>query len=496
MQFDAVVIGGGPAGASAGIRLAQLGHSVCVVERPTVPRQPSIESVSPGFRVLMEIMGTLDPVLQEKFIEPELTLIRWGEREVQRKRQLAGQSGMLVERSRFDRVLLQAAMEAGAHVIRPAVVCVPKAYHNGVWRLEARCEGAATIECRYLIDASGKQGFLERGDCDFPGRRIVTAPPTVAICGCLQSEFPPRMTMVEAIAEAWVWGASLSGGGCAAMVFCDTEKIRSEHAKGLEAIWRGFLKTTKLFPGLDTARSLGPVRLRDATPSFHEVPMGKGFVRAGESNYSIDPLSSTGVEKAMRGGLTAAMIVHTLLKYPERASMCEQFCLARQQEDVQTHAAWAAGFYSEAAHLGHHVFWNRRSRLKVPEFRRMAAQEQQDVPAAVAHRVWTWGNTIRIRLADGVQLRREPCVVNDEIQAAMSILSPELERPVAFLDGIPLGPVMDEAFRAMPSDLFPCFAKHLSAKQIGRVWHWLLEKRVFEIISAEEQTGHLASYVP
>jgi len=446
-----------------------------------------VESLSPGIWPLIEIMGSLGGILQEKFVRPELTLIHWEKSGIRQKAQHAGHKGLLVDRRRFDSVLLRTAIETGVHVVRSARVRLHGPYHEGKWRLDVEGDSATTIECRYLIDASGRQGFLGRGGGDFGGCYRATSPPTVALCGCLQSGVPPGTTMVEAIADGWIWGASLTEGRCAVMVLCDTERVRADRGKGLEAIWRGFLSKAELFRAVAEAKTVGSLHLRDATASFHRVPISEGFLRAGESNYSIDPLSSTGVEKAMRGGLTAGTVVHTLLKHPERANLCEQFYLARQQEDVYRHAAWAAAFYGEAARFADRPFWKRRAHLTIPEPNRTAAQSTEDQLADAADTEWTWSDTVRVRLAGGVELRREPCIVGNEIEPTLSIMSPKLERPVAFLNGIPIGTMLGEMIGALqPRTLVPSFVRHIPAGQIAQVWCWLLEKRIFEVIPPGE----------
>jgi flavin-dependent dehydrogenase len=65
---------------------------------------------------------------------------------------------------------------------------------------------------------------------------------------------------------------------------------------------------------------------------LHILPksIGEDQIRVGEASFALDPLSSTGVEKAMHSGLIAGTAIHTVLALPERASLCADFYRTRQ----------------------------------------------------------------------------------------------------------------------------------------------------------------------
>jgi len=65
-----------------------------------------------------------------------------------------------------------------------------------------------------------------------------------------------------------------------------------------------------------------------------------GGCHLGEANYTLDPLSSTGVEKAMQNGCVAAVALHTLINRPDRAELCMRFYRDRQRETEMVHSDW------------------------------------------------------------------------------------------------------------------------------------------------------------
>src|SRR5262249_6073101 len=143
---------------------------------------------------------------------------------------------------------------------------------------------------------------------------------------------------------------------------------------------------------------------RDATCVYASEPIGSGYVRVGEASFSLDPLSSTGVEKALQSALVGAIVAHTLLRHSERTGLCARFYKERQQEAVATHAAWANQFYRDVERLADEPFWSARGGMATsasfPGFKNPPVAPQPNM---------------LVRLAPDVSVTEEPCIVGDEI---------------------------------------------------------------------------------
>src|SRR5262249_7567085 len=130
-----------------------------------------------------------------------------------------------------------------------------------------------------------------------------------------------------------------------AMVFVDADRLAAVRRERLPGFFRSWLAGTELFAGVSQWPLVGPLLARDATSYFAVEPMTSAFARLGDASYALDPLSSTGVEKAAQSASVAAIAIHTMLEQPSRIDLCVRFYHRRQQETISAHRAWASEFY-------------------------------------------------------------------------------------------------------------------------------------------------------
>ena len=126
-RYDVIVIGGGPAGSTAALRLARAGHKVCVLEKDRHPRFHIGESILPRNMPLIEELG-LGPALRALPHVPKFGA-EFGFGDNFDTRRFRFTDGLLpgfpvfnIERSLFDAMLIEQSRVAGAVVFenRPA----------------------------------------------------------------------------------------------------------------------------------------------------------------------------------------------------------------------------------------------------------------------------------------------------------------------------------------------------------------------------------------
>ncbi len=419
-EVEVCVIGAGPAGAALATRLAGLGHQVAVVEQHRFPRPHVGESLSPAIWPLLESLGVRDRVAAGGFPQAVQARVRWRGADEER---IGVGDGLTVDRGAFDAILLHRAREAGADVLPPATARRPGCSGAG-WEVPL---GDRVLHARFLADATGRRRLLG-------GRKTLTSPSTLALHAIWRGGPPPdgTQTRIDALADGWLWGAHLPGGGFRVMAFVDPETLASE-GRDRERLYCRLLATSPLFAELVTSAQLaGRVQACNATSYAVATPIDTSCVKVGEAAFTIDPLSSSGVQTAIQTGLAAAAAVHSVLAPDGDTHAALTYYIDHQRYSVQRHAATAAALYAEHRPHADAAFWRRRSAgiAPVPPPSPSTAPLADLLPR-------------RVRLAPGAAVLDTPCLVGDRIEVRRALTHPALDRPVAFLGGSELAPLLD-----------------------------------------------------
>ncbi|MDP1663116.1 MAG: NAD(P)/FAD-dependent oxidoreductase [Phycisphaerales bacterium] len=319
-SYDVVIAGGGPAGSTAAIVLARAGFRVCVLEKDRHPRFHIGESILPRTMLLLRQLGLEQAVLELTHVTKLGAEFGFGNDHRTRKFSFAdglvpGSSVFNIERSKFDKLLLDKAREAGAEVFEGRPV-------KGVTRLQENAVEVETAEGpvsgRLLLDASGHGTVVGRA---LKLRRNFEDPELQKVAYFQHFENVERPPGNESghpaifmCDEGWFWVIGLS-----------------ETKTSVGFVTRpSFAKSLNVSPSrlLQWAVSRCPVvrhRMRDATGPAENLVLadfsyrcrpyaGPGYFMIGDAACFLDPIFSNGVTLAMMGSAHTAELAAAMLR--------------------------------------------------------------------------------------------------------------------------------------------------------------------------------------
>jgi len=446
LQADVCVIGGGPAGSSLAAQLSALGNRVVLVERAKFPRSHLGESLTPGVRALLHSMGAGEVLQKSGALPVRSVQVNWegGPRE-----RIDPQGrGSLVDRGRFDALLLEHARAVGVHVMQPAAFRKCAECADG-WQITVM-RGVETIliNARFLADASGR-AFATRG------RKRRTGARTTAYYAYWQGSNLPRQPRIEAGDDAWYWGVPIPDGTYNTLVFADPRTCT------LDSVQQRIAQSS-LLQGCRDIHLASPVRAADATAYLDEESVTYCSIRVGDAALAIDPLSSSGVQKAIQTALSGAVVVNTLLHRQESRGAALDFYRSCVTEASERHRRWANEYYAAATATRSGRFWQQRSSRYTP-----AAPLPAVNAATLSHQ--------KVKLSLDLRFIELPCIDGEFVALKTALQHPALERPVTYVGGIDLPPLVRKLREGLkPMDIAFLWSDQVPVRTGLALTNWLV----------------------
>jgi flavin-dependent dehydrogenase len=410
-----MIAGGGPAGAALALRLARLGCDVWLAEGQAFPRRHIGVSLAPAAMPVLDQIGVRDRLEAMPCYRPASTIVHWAGR-TDILEHPPGQAGALVNRGRFDQILLDEARRAGVRLLQPARVVAARRGRSHVWEVEIESEGRSrAVTTRFLAIAAGRRSALW-------GRRKRVSAPVLALHGfCKAARGVTPQVRVEAAESCWYWAAPLADGTVAAAVFLDPQQLR--RFSSVPDAFSQLLGASRLI-GPCIAGAPEAVEACSASRDIIEPGADRDFIRVGDAAFTVDPLSAQGVLHAIVSGLQGAAVVNTILRRPQDGDAALSFFRARQQEAVARDREIGGRHYRAQAAFASNAFWTGLTgeHADAQGFRR------SDPPPA----------DVPLHLSERASLRSEPVITGDYVSLAPALAHPGLDRPIAFVRNVPI----------------------------------------------------------
>jgi len=322
VAYDAIIVGGGPGGSSAGTLLARAGKRVLVLEKEQFPRFHIGESLLPYNRRLFEEMGVLPSLEAAGLIKKFGAQFHLGNASSSLK--MVFRNGCFtregqafqVERSAFDHLLLNHTRASGAEVREG---CTVTKFWNepGQVAVEARSKEGPneTLRASFLIDASGRGNFTGNQE----GLRVVHPHlKKLAVFGHfegvrLDEGAPGGDTVIVRLEDKWFWIIPVSPQKVSVGCVLDQEQFARAKQAPAELFTRLWQSSTAMRSRMENAKLVNTIQTTSDFSYYNRRLVGPRLLRVGDAAGFMDPIFSAGVYLAMYSGrLASRAIVESL----------------------------------------------------------------------------------------------------------------------------------------------------------------------------------------
>jgi len=313
--YDAVVIGGGPAGSSAAAILAEKGRNVLVIEREKFPRYHVGESLIPYCYFSLERLGVLEKLRASRVTDKHSVQF------VSRAGQLSqpfyfadhmnheAAGTWQVWRCQFDKMLLENAREKGAEVLEKAKVTELIQDESGrTTGVRAALESGETVDVHasVTIDATGRDSFsMLRNGWRVRDPKLNKIALWTYYKGAVRDPgIDEGATTIAALPDrGWFWYIPLAGDTVSVGVVAEKDYLFRDTRDHTEIFDREIRANSWIEEHLTPGTRTEDVRITGEFSYRSRHCAADGLVLAGDAFGFLDPVFSSGMFFALRSGV-------------------------------------------------------------------------------------------------------------------------------------------------------------------------------------------------
>jgi flavin-dependent dehydrogenase len=363
-NYDAIVVGGGPAGSSTAALLAVKGHDVLVVEKEKFPRYHVGESLMPFCYFPLERLGLIDTLMESA--NPRKYCV-----------QFVRQDGFLsqpfyffqhfdhpssttwqVWRSEFDKMILDKARSNGATVMEEtkAKKLIKSGDRVEGITVDSEEMGSLDLHAPIVVDASGRDCFAAHKQ-----KWMVRDPELKKIALWTYFKGAKRdpgldegaTTVAYLPNKGWFWYIPLSGDMVSVGIVAERDYLFNGSTKDHEEIFqREVMNNEWIKEHLAEAEQTGEYRITGEYSYRNRYCASEGLVLAGDALGFLDPVFSSGVFLALKSGVMLADEIDLALKAGDLSVKSFDRYGKRMQSSIETMRKIVYAFYDKDFSFG------------------------------------------------------------------------------------------------------------------------------------------------
>lgn len=363
-NYDAIIVGAGPAGSTTGALLAEKGKDVLIVEKEKFPRYHVGESLMPFCYFPLERLGLVDTLMESA--NPRKYCV-----------QFVRQDGFLsqpfyffqhfdhpssttwqVWRSDFDKMILDKARENGASVMEETKaknLIISGDRVEGI-KVESKEMGLLELRAPIVVDASGRDCFAAHKQ-----NWMVRDPELKKIALWTYFKGAKRdpgldegaTTVAYLPNKGWFWYIPLSGDMVSVGIVAERDYLFNGTTKNHEEIFRREIQNNEWIKDhLAEAEQTGEYRITGEYSYRNRYCASEGLVLAGDAFGFLDPVFSSGVFLALKSGVILADEIDLALENGDLSVKSFDGYAQKMQSSIETMRKIVYAFYDKDFSFG------------------------------------------------------------------------------------------------------------------------------------------------
>ena len=322
MQPDVLIIGGGPAGTTAGTLLARKGYKVTLLEKSAHPKFHIGESLLPMNLPILESLGVSEQVAEIGVPKMGADFTYGVESEEYRTyhfNRAMGDSPPLayeVKREQFDEILFRNCQNSGVETHENTAVTRID-LNNGKPLVTSRSKQGEekTWQPGMVIDASGRDAFAAS---QLGWKKKNQKHASAALFGHFKGVSRRPGTDQGNISvywheNGWMWMIPLQGDVMSVGAVCWPDYLKTRKTDIATFLQDTVNSCPAASKRMENAESISPVRVASNYSYGSSQCWSNGFMAIGDAYTFIDPVFSSGVYLAMSGAQRAVPAVEKWL---------------------------------------------------------------------------------------------------------------------------------------------------------------------------------------
>ena len=324
-SYDAIVIGGGPAGSTVGALLAEKGREVVILEKSKFPRYHVGESLMPYCYFTFERLGIVDQLNERAYTQKHSVQFVTSDGKISapfyffQHLDHPAATTWQVKRSEFDELMLDNARAKGAEV-REETQVVDFLYEDGrvVGVVAENAAGERyELNAEITIDASGRDGIFQSKK---KWRRRDPKLNKIAIWTLYKgAKRDPGLdegatTVAYLEDRGWFWNIPMRDDIVSSGVVAERDYLYKDTRNPKEIFEREIENNVWIKEHLSCGEQFGEYWVTGEYSYRSEHCADDGIVLVGDAFAFLDPVFSSGVFLALKSGEMAADAIDAALE--------------------------------------------------------------------------------------------------------------------------------------------------------------------------------------